>query len=1565
MDAVRGNRFLLTGAMTRYPRDPELDRPELAGDVERIAGLFSTDFGYTHLQLPDSPTQAQLRDVLRDFCKAPERGPEDLVAVYLACHGAILEPNNFVLLPSDIDPDDLVPLAVTPQVLVDWLLRDTNVRRLLLMLDTCYSGQGGQDAAGAAVRWVNQPGAADRPGVVLVTATHPWQQALPGVFSRAFERAVGHLATGGHAQEDLPLDAVVEVINADCEKPTSQTVACHELGKTGRPPPFLPNPRYRSRLIDVDLLEQERARHTEQREAHLRERFLPATRWFTGRHAALIDLAAWLNNPAVGRALIVTGNAGSGKTALLGLLAALSDRDQAPSVPRDGLPEAFTIADSSIAEAIYAGTMTTAQVRGRIAAAAGLRVNTTQQLIDGLKQRDVGPLVVLVDALDEAADPGGLISGLLSPLMTECADTLRLLMGTRPHLLTAKLLGTPESGRYLPVDLDSGRYADPASVRTYIRRILLAEDALDSAYRPPGLYRTAPADVLDAVTEAIGQAAGSSFLVARITATTEAAAARLPNPNDPAWRAALPQHAGQAMRRDLRLRLGGEADKAERLLLPLAYAQGNGLPWENIWPRVVEALSPGCGYGNHDLTWLRRAAGSYAIEGLANGRSAYRLYHQALTEHLLDGRDQQADQQAITDALIALVPPRAGGARDWAAAHSYTRTHLATHAARAGRLDELLTDPQFLLAADQQRLLDALPAARSASAVRAAAAYRSAVPHLNGPSSERFAYLQLAARCNGAADLADAARAETPPTMWQATWAAWTPSAPNDVVTGHNGRITNLVAARVNGRMTVISAGDDGTVRMTDLHTGSAVGEPIDTGHLGGIRTMKVTQVDGRQIAITTGGRRDDNVQLWDLQTRVRVGRAIATGQRGGISRVLMAQVDGRPLAITIGTSDSSDGSGSGTLALLDLHVHARLGKPIAATRPFPIQEAAITQVDDRPIIVTTGGRWLALVDLQSRMRLGKPIRTDAPCRQMRVTQVDGRPIAIITNYDAMLRLWDLRTRSPLADPIDTGLRGEIETITLTEVDGRPIALIMSGDALLQPWDLRTRTPLGPPIDTGHSDSIRAMMVTHVDGCPAVITSGSRGDYGTTFRLWDMRTFAPLCDPIDTGQVEIRRVPVSYVDGRPIAITHGGSSRLRLWHLLAIGDSVETGHPDNVSLMTVTWVNHHPTAIIGDDNGLRLSDLRTQLLLGDPIGTDDRVSTDDRVGIGNRVGIGEISRIVAAHVDGRPVAITSGSYDDATLRVWDLHSRVPACDVIDTRQPYAGRTMTVAYVDGRPAVITVGGGMLRLWDLRTRAPLGEPIDTSTSSIGGLTATVIDGRLIAITGGHDGTLRLWDLRTRAPLGEPIDTPHTVGIRNVVRTEVGRHPAVITVGDYSYKAWKDDNTLQLWDLRTRARLTRPFAITNTIINDQIRTVVVSQVGGHSVVVANGEGFQASSLWLWDLAPVRVGRTRLTRVLRSHIQRVQRLGVIALSSPVNDFCAREGSTAGCIYVACGQNVSLMKLEPPGRGRLRNAWRLRLGTSVDLDTPITSLAAVGQTGLLVGTERGFVLLDFPDPIL
>jgi hypothetical protein len=177
---------------------------------------------------------------------------------------------------------------------------------------------------------------------------------------------------------------------------------------------------------------------------------------------------------------------------------------------------------------------------------------------------------------------------------------------------------------------------------------------------------------------------------------------------------------------------------------------------------------------------LRRAAGSYAVEGVADGRSTYRLYHQALAEHLLDGHDQQADQQAIVGTLMALVPARAGGGRGWAAAHPYIRTHLATHAASAGLLDELIQDPEYLLAADPARLLPVLPTAVTRDGRQAAEAYRHAVPQLNqGSDPLRLAALQAGAH---ALIRAFASLPGGEPEPWWPAWSWWRQPTPTQLI---------------------------------------------------------------------------------------------------------------------------------------------------------------------------------------------------------------------------------------------------------------------------------------------------------------------------------------------------------------------------------------------------------------------------------------------------------------------------------------------------------------------------------------------------------------------------------------------------------------------------------------------------------------------------------------------------------------------------------------------------------------------------------------------------------------
>jgi caspase domain-containing protein len=172
--------------------------------------LFCGDFlpvhaRYEHVPvLGDSPTSVELLDRLRDFCTSAQRRADDYVVVYLTGHGEVLDDGDYVVLASDTRPTDLLYRTVPTSEIVRLVLAGTQVRRLLLLLDTCYSGQGGADLAREALLRLSQPepasdgdtSPASASGVVVVAATHPYQQALPGAFTTCLERAARVLGDG-------------------------------------------------------------------------------------------------------------------------------------------------------------------------------------------------------------------------------------------------------------------------------------------------------------------------------------------------------------------------------------------------------------------------------------------------------------------------------------------------------------------------------------------------------------------------------------------------------------------------------------------------------------------------------------------------------------------------------------------------------------------------------------------------------------------------------------------------------------------------------------------------------------------------------------------------------------------------------------------------------------------------------------------------------------------------------------------------------------------------------------------------------------------------------------------------------------------------------------------------------------------------------------------------------------------------------------------------------------------------------------------------------------------------
>jgi len=166
-------------------------------------------------------------------------------------------------------------------------------------------------------------------------------------------------------------------------------------------------------------------------------------------------------------------------------------------------------------------------------------------------------------------------------------------------------------------------------------------------------------DLAQRVAREVAARAYPTFLIARLVARSLIAVPESVDMCVPGWDR-CPTTVGQALKRDMNERYPrADLVRVCDLLLPLAYAEGAGLP-RQLWPLLANALTEGR-YTQGDVTWLLEHAGAYVVEAVEDGHSAYRLYHEALAEHLRADFDDLDIQRRITEALISHVPAQTPG----------------------------------------------------------------------------------------------------------------------------------------------------------------------------------------------------------------------------------------------------------------------------------------------------------------------------------------------------------------------------------------------------------------------------------------------------------------------------------------------------------------------------------------------------------------------------------------------------------------------------------------------------------------------------------------------------------------------------------------------------------------------------------------------------------------------------------------------------------------------------------------------------------------------------------------
>jgi hypothetical protein len=490
-----------------------------------------------------------------------------------------------------------------------------------------------------------------------------------------------------------------------------------------------------------------------------------------GRTAALRALAAWrAAAPGAPRVVVLTGDAGSGRSRLLTGFLMLCEPEYRKRLPLDAMDPSTVPPELPPPAVPSAEGLTAAQVLWLIADHFGLRATGVEGVYAELAALEE-PVTVVVPDVDRAGpvraadEPARLVREVLAPLAA--TETVRL-MAEVPRPLAAELAEGLPPGTAQIIDLDAPEWADPDVL------VRFAQAALNPEFGAPELPFTVDPAVRLALGAAIGRRAGSPLVVQLAVNCVLMA----PEGFDPADERFLPTSVGAALDLHAR-RLGTDSQTLRMLLAPLALAEAEGIPVQ-LWARLASAvaghdMSPAIAGGlllAGPFVQPEEVPGSDAdSDGADEGRTLLRLLHPALAEEIRAGLPSVAAAQTqIAMSLLEAVPEQ-----DWGKADPYVRDHIAGHTLEAGLLPQLLTDPGLFVHADPVPLRAAVEAVPLEQLGAPARTYLRTAPLLTrtqAPAELRAAFLETAFVEDGLPEYAEAIRErlglELP---WQTLWS--------------------------------------------------------------------------------------------------------------------------------------------------------------------------------------------------------------------------------------------------------------------------------------------------------------------------------------------------------------------------------------------------------------------------------------------------------------------------------------------------------------------------------------------------------------------------------------------------------------------------------------------------------------------------------------------------------------------------------------------------------------------------------------------------------------------------
>nr|WP_237545258.1 AAA family ATPase [Streptomyces sp. SID1046] len=1087
---------------------------------------------------------------------------------------------------------------------------------------------------------------------------------------------------------------------------------------------------------------------------------------FSGRRSQLARIQNWIDRPTSDGPgmMVVTGGPGSGKSALLGVVACLTHPRLEPIGDLvAGAVEHFDPRQPAVVLAAHARQLSLQQItqsllrqlreqqpahgHGRqepgdinpshAAASAGTELELLLQELE-----ETEDVLIVLDALDETIDPRAVCEELLIPLASTAPGRpgCRVLLGTRPWwdiLVPVRTHLDDHPGSEL--DLDPATEED---------RRVLADDL--NRYLRRLLPRRYPRAATKLIADRLAQHSDSgAFLVANLYADHLRATFTA---DDPARTASQEPPTTITQVFDMHTRTLADGDPwVNSVLTAVGQGHGDGIPLEVVHHLALAHQPPSPGRAVPQLADTRRALRKTAFYLRTtpgpDQRLHYRYFHQSLTDHTRP----RTTPTAVHHALLSAVPTTSAGTRNWELADPYLLRHAATHAHAAGSpaLDDLLEDAAFLVHADPDALTAHLHHATIEPARLSAHIYRTTTAHhpdRHQPQARR-SLLALDAAGWGSPGLASAlARTPVDGTASPAVplWATrhTAHSARLHTLTGHGEWVLAVQTVTLDdGTALAVTASYDRTVKVWNPVTGELF-HTLD-GHRD-VVTAVATALTRECVPLAITASKDGNAAVWNL----RDGRLLHTlgGHGGPVTTVATTMTPTGMLLAVTGSYDRTakiwNAVSGELLHTLTGHTDGITALVLATT---PDSAFAVTAGKDRTTQV-----WDALTGRQLHMLPG---RSDGITAMAAVTAW-ARPLVIATGYDRDAVVWDVRTGERLHTL--TGHTATARSVTTTTTpDGTVLAITTGRDHTAIVWNPLSGERLHTL--TGHTQPVtRVATVT----TPANVLLAVTISTDATARVWNLHTGERLHTL--TGHKDwIQAVATGITPGGvPFAITAGHDRTAIVWSLLTgeqlhaqaghtqpIRDLATTRTPDG-NLLVVTAGNDRTAIVWNPLSGERLHTLA-----------------------------GHASRVAAVETftgqDGTPHALTAVS--DGTASIWNLVSGT-RLHTLTSENGLSTVVTTARTRDGTPLALAADAKTAIVWNALTGERLHVLAGHSGRVLAMATTSTPNGDPLAITAGEDSQAIVWN-----PLsGERLHTlrGHTDSLHAVATAVTPTGPLAVT-------------------------------------------------------------------------------------------------------------------------------------------------------------------------------------------